>query len=231
MKKVLLALGIVLLLMASCRTAYYTPTNVYNTKIPPLTPEIDRLSIETFFRDGTSYSAGAAYSTGTTGTTSSYNSQRFISNSTYVKNPQIKLLRDFFTNETFHISEQFGQQQGSIVWYIETYYRYAYGANASKIFAISTFGVSTIFHLFGVPWCTYKGGFALKADILDKNGNRIASYSSNTKRVKYHVAMWWGYSGDSARSMAFHNPLREAMNEVKSKIMKDSEIITKQLSK
>jgi hypothetical protein len=234
--------GMILLFITSCRTAYYAPTNVYDKKLPALNPEIDWLSIETNFRDGTTYSTSTSYgsSSVTYNPSAAYgnntgigaNSQSVTrSASTYVKNPQIKYLRDVFIKETFNVSEQFGKQQGSIVWSVGFYNRYQKGAGASKALLILTLGTGAIFHLMGVPWCSYTGIFSVKADIFDKDKNYVASYSSGKKYVKYYVAMWWGYSGSSARSMAFSNPLYQAINEVKSKIMNDSNKITEQLNK
>lgn len=227
--------GIILLFMSSCRTAYYAPTYVYDNKIPPVSPEIDWLSIETYFRDGTTHASGTAAAVSTTynygSVSSSYGAGSSYSTSTYIKNPQIKYLRDRFTSETFNISEKFGSQQGSIVWSVEYYNRYQTGAGASKALVGITLGVGAIFHLLGVPWCSYTGTFAVKADILDRDRNYIASYSSGKKIAKYYVAVWWGYSGSSARNMAFINPLNEAINEVKSKIINDADKITGQLDK
>jgi hypothetical protein len=95
----------------------------------------------------------------------------------------------------------------------------------------ATAGAGGIFHLLGVPWCSYIGYFTIKADILDKDGNYIASYSSEKKSKKYYVAMWWGYSGNTARRMAYYNPLYDAINGVKCKIINDREKITEQLNK
>jgi len=234
--------GMILLFITSCRTAYYAQTNVYDKKLPSLTPEIDWLSIETYFRDGTTYSTSTSYgrTNGTYNPSTAYGDNTGVgannwgvtkSESTYAKNPQIKYLRDVFIWETFHVSEQFGKQQGSIVWSVEFYDRYQKGAGASKFLLAITLGTGAIFHLMGVPWCSYTGKFSIKADVFDKDKNRVASYSSGNKYVKYYVAMWWGYSGSSARSMAFSNPLYQAINEVKSKIMNDSNKITEQLNK
>lgn len=232
----------VIFLFASCRAAYYAPPTVYNNKLPAVNPEIDWLSIETFFADGTTHTSSSSY--GKTKSTYSVNaangnntgvrSQNWsVSNSesTYVKNPQIKALRDIFIKETFGVSEQFDKQQGSIVWSVEFYDRYQKGEGASKALLGVTLGVGGIFYLFGVPWCSYTGKFAVKADILDKDKNYVASYKSEIKQKKYYVAMWWGYKKATAQNMAFYNSLNEAIKDLKSKIMSDRRKITEQLNK
>jgi len=208
------------LFMVSCRTASYLPTNVYSNKLQPLMPEIDALSIETHFVDGSTHSQGygVANRVGTVAVISS--------NSTYFKNPQIKYLRDVFTEETFRISEKFGERKGSIIWSIEYYDKSKRGAGL--LFIIPP---ASVLYLFGVPWCSYTDCFRIKADIYDKNNNMVASYESKTKCKKYYQAMWWGYSGSTARSMAFVNSLTEAISEVKSQIMNNKEHISTQLGK
>lgn len=193
------------LFMVSCKTAFYQPSNVYEEKIPSLTPEVNELSIETFFKD------------------------RVVQTDT--KNPQIKYLNDLFIQETYNISEQFGERQGSIVWSIEYYDGDSFGHILSATFVAITLGAGGFFYLCGVPWSHYKDCFRVKADIYDKGKNLVASYESETKCKKYYQAIWWGYKGSTASIMAFHNSLIEAIDDVKSKINENKTVISNQLKK
>lgn len=211
------------LFMVSCKTAFYQPSNAYEEKIPSLTPEVNELSIETFFKDGVVQTESKGwYGDGKVSSTST---------STFTKNPQIKYLNDLFIQETYNISEQFGERQGSIVWSIEYYDGDRFGHKLSATFVAITLGAGGFFYLCGVPWSHYKDCIRVKADIYDKGKNLVASYESETKCKKYYQAIWWGYKGSTASIMALHNSLIEAIDDVKSKINENKTVISNQLKK
>ena len=229
--KTLIVLSCVFLFF-SCKPASYLSSVQLTEKLPTLTPEMDWLSIETAYPDGTAISSSnsasntvyGSYSTlnGNVPGSASYGST--ASASQYLKNPQIKAIRDILTSNTYNICEKFGESHGTIVWTIDSHNEYKSG---NFFVLLSGLTLGTI-NLLGVPTNRHTGYAELKANIYNSKRNLIGTYTSSSVK-KYWVAMWWGYSSTSATSMAYNNVLTESINDIISQISRDSKQLREKL--
>lgn len=220
-----------ILSLFSCKTAEYAQRIQLTKKLPALKVDLDWLSIETCYSAGTTVSTGNSYSKTAYGTLStiagdypgSVTAQSTTNVSQFMKNPQIKWVRDRLFEDTYIMCDKFGSTHGTIIWTVNKHYSY----QDYSWYWIGGFllGVPMI---FGEPYCKYEGGADITANIYNSKNNLIATYSSE-KLKRYFVAMWWGYSNSTANSMAYNNPFTEAMTDIMSQIENDNEKLTNEL--
>jgi hypothetical protein len=208
-------LSVLVIFLFSCKTAEYSQSTVLSKKLPALQIDFDWLSIESSYPEGSSVSNGVAYKSG-------YGTVTANSASVYYKNPQINYVKNRLTQESYNICDKFGKTYGTIKWSVNQHsskYCFGVGGWVSGL-------TLTIPIWFGMPIAKYVGVSNLTANIYDSNNYLIASYSSE-KVKSYSVALWWGYSGNTANSMAFNNSFTEAVYDIETQISKDQEALTK----
>lgn len=234
MRKNIIKIAFLIVLISgfySCKTAEYSQNRYLSSKLPALKVDFDWLSIETNYPDGSTISNGSSSTTTAYGTVSTYagkypgsvSSQSTTNVSQYIKNPNIKWVRDRLTENSYNICEKFGSTNGTIVWSVNKHFN-----NGSfGLQFLSGFTLGTL-NLLGLPANKYTGVADIAVNIYNNNNNLIATYSS-AKVVKYYVAMWWGYSGSKARSLAYNNAFSEAVNDITTQISNDASRLKSEL--
>lgn len=215
----------------SCKTAEYSQGIQLTKKLPALKVDLDWLSIETCYSAGSTVSTGSSYSKTAYGTLStisgdypgSVTAQSNTNVSQFIKNPQIKWVRDRLFENTYDMCEKFGNTYGSIIWSVDSHsYSDSFGWKFLSGFTLGSL------NLLGMPANRFKGDASLTANIYNSKNNLIATYKSE-KAKKYFVAMWWGYSNSTARSMAMNNTFTEAVKDIMTQIDNDKDKLTEEL--
>ena len=91
-------------------------------------------------------------------------------------------------------------------------------------------GTMYIPNLLGMPIGSYTSFCELELKVVDKNGNLIRSYNSDSVITKYSAA-YWGYYPKDAANAAIYGSYKKTLNNLIEQMNNDKELIIKELSK
>jgi hypothetical protein len=188
---------------------------VKNEKLlPPLTPVIDAQSFGTVFGLGTTVgsSSGVGYNVGggvvVGGGTA---------NSTTYSSASLNDINTIFSRDIENISVLYGQAKGTIMVRLiegkETKLHYW------PLF-LSALTIYTI-NLFGVPIDYSATKLQIEVTILDEKNNVVGKYTSDYRKEKSIIAMYWGYSMENAPKRSARIAFTECMKDIKRQIAND----------
>lgn len=91
-------------------------------------------------------------------------------------------------------------------------------------------GTAFIPNLFGMPIESYTAFCELELRVVDKNGNLIKKYSSDSTVTEY-VAPYWGYYELEARKAALYESYKKTLKKLIWQMNRDKNLIVRELLK
>lgn len=216
-------LVVTVVLFSSCltiKTSDLRPLNKNSSLLPALDPKPDIGSFESVFSIGKSV-----------GFSSSLSRTTALNVSTLKRDARVQDVITIFDREVKdNITQQFGDKKGYIVCKIVSG-NLRGGGYGWAILSGMTFLVP---NLFGMPFYTYTTSLDVEVEIFDLSNKLIAKYDAQCSN-KVKVTLYNGYDGfgehSSAARISSINAFKGAMEDIKSKIEKDSNILIGLLNK
>jgi hypothetical protein len=190
---------------SGCRTVQYSemsPTGALPRLLPPLETEIDMLSLESVF--------------GATITSGSVSDLGFYEDVTYA-NPLLRDIVTVYERDMRNIAEEYGRTRGRAVCRLVDGEVGGGGYGWVFISGITMF----VPNLIGVPFATAKASMQLEMSMFDNNGLLIGRYTSEYRKGRVPVALYYGYDGGDALLKVSLDVFKACMADIKKDIELD----------
>lgn len=116
------------------------------------------------------------------------------------------------------------EKKGTIVCHIP----FAVSENSGNSFLLLSTFTFGILNLIGMPLFSYKTELELEVEIFTNSGKQIGSYRARGSNTAW-VALYYGYSMQSANRISNAKAFKIAMNGIKQQIEMDAERLTNEL--
>ncbi len=205
---------VVFILFTSCKTiliSELSPSGKNAELLPPLNAVLDESSFGSAFGLTKTSSVGGVYS---------FNSRYAIasSQSTTYGNPNLQHVYTIYTRDIENISQSYGDRKGNAVC------RLIVGSTEPCGYGWAVLSGMTLLvpNLLGMPFGNCKTVMQIEVSIYTNGGKLAGKYLSSPRTSKVPLALWHGYSPNSAEMKTIIDAFKESMSDIKYAVSQDN---------